>query len=138
MSKKEGKIIARKSQPRSQFLKTCISSPNVAIPTNCSSFYQEYIDKLELNSSLLKDRLTVQNYKEKFHHLLCWEEQEHIRQLSERYICSYSIFSPNDIYFVSGVIKNMMFTYLRTISYLKNFKMKMNVIMKISTFDLVI
>lgn len=77
--------MARKNEPASgQLSKACISSPNVIIPANSSAFYREYVSKLELNHWLLKEPLTADNYKEKFHHLLCWEEQEHIRQLTER------------------------------------------------------
>ena len=45
----------------------------------------------ELNEELLKEPLTRDNYKEKFHTLLCYEEHEHVRVLKERLtICVYS------------------------------------------------
>ena len=49
-----------------------------------STFYRNYAHKLESNSGLLRSPLTVENYKEKFHHLLCLEEREHARQLAEK------------------------------------------------------
>ncbi len=61
-----------------------ISSPNVLVPAKCSSFYKDYNDKLESGYHLLKEPLCKSNYKDKFHHLLCWEEREHIKQLAER------------------------------------------------------
>ena len=42
--------------------------------------------KLESGCSILEDELTPYNYKEKFHHLLCWEEKEHDKQISEKYV----------------------------------------------------
>lgn len=38
-----------------------------------------------LNVELLKFPLSRETYTEKFHHLLCWEEQEHDNILKERY-----------------------------------------------------
>ena len=38
--------------------------------------------------NLLKAKLTKQNYKEKFHQLLCREEEEHDRILIERLVVS--------------------------------------------------
>ena len=38
----------------------------------------------ELKIEDIKPELTVENYREKFHKLLCWEEKEHITILHER------------------------------------------------------
>lgn len=38
---------------------------------------------------LLEAKLTSENYKKKFHQLLCREEEEHARLLSERFVCVY-------------------------------------------------
>ena len=85
MSKKEAKNLAAKEQHvTSGKVASSISSPNVATPPSHSSFYKEYKDKLESNCEILKEPLNAGNYKEKFHHLLCWEEQEHDKQLAER------------------------------------------------------
>ena len=50
----------------------------------------EYFNSTKLDISILKKPLTRENYREKFHHLLCWEEKEHSKILSERYnlICT--------------------------------------------------
>ncbi len=47
-------------------------------------FYKQNKDKLNLD--VIKKELTRENYKEKFQHLLCWEEKEHERILTERYL----------------------------------------------------
>ena len=44
-----------------------------------SNFYKQYEDKLCLEA--IDCELARENYKEKFHHLLCWEEMEHCRML---------------------------------------------------------
>ena len=42
------------------------------------------------DEKLLTARLTGQNYREKFHQLLCREEEEHDRLLKERFVlCMY-------------------------------------------------
>ena len=85
VSKKEAKNLAAKAQHvTSGKAASSISSPNVATPSSHSSFYYAYKDKLESNREILKEPLRAGNYKEKFHHLLCWEEQEHDKQLTER------------------------------------------------------
>ena len=38
------------------------------------------------DKKLLTAKLTEQNYKEKFHQLLCCEEEEHDRLLKERFV----------------------------------------------------
>jgi len=60
------------------------SSSAIVVPARHSSFYNDYRAKLESNRHILEEQLTSENYKEKFHHLLCWEEQEHDKQLAER------------------------------------------------------
>lgn len=58
------------------------SSSNCSTPKKFSNFYNEQIDP---HSPLLKESLNSDNYKEKFHQLLCWEEQEHEKELTQRY-----------------------------------------------------
>lgn len=80
MAEKSQRVIASK---KDQLLN--ISSPNVATPACHSKFYEEYKDKLSGYYPVLKnEELTADNYTERFHHLLCWEEQEHDRQLAQR------------------------------------------------------
>ena len=62
----------------------CISSIGVNIPAQHSSFYDRFKHQLNPRSRVLISSLVADNYKEKFHHLLCWEEQEHDRLLAER------------------------------------------------------
>lgn len=78
--------MARKNRPATdkRDQRVCISSPDVSTPAKCSSFYEKYSTRLESNTHLFRDPLTAANYKERFHHLLCWEEKEHIKQLAER------------------------------------------------------
>ena len=57
------------------------------LPEAHSESFNEY--KHELDVELLKQPLTRNNYVTKFHHLLCWEEQEHDKILKQRYSCSY-------------------------------------------------
>ena len=45
-------------------------------------YFLKYRDKL--NIKVLSTALTVNNYQERFHHLLCWEEKEHMSVLAER------------------------------------------------------
>ena len=55
----------------------------------------ELLPKSELNERLLKEPLTRDNYVDKFHTLLYYEEHEHVRVLQERlkywlHIASYT------------------------------------------------
>ena len=43
------------------------------------------LPKDELDEGLLKEPLTRENYVDKFHTLLYYEEHEHVRVLKERY-----------------------------------------------------
>lgn len=49
---------------------------------NLLDYYEENKDKLDEN--ILKQSLTRNNYREKFHQLLCWEEKEHEEKLGVR------------------------------------------------------
>ena len=51
-----------------------------------TEYFLHYKDKL--NESVFEGPLTPLNYKERFHHLLCWEEKEHMCILSNRYVSS--------------------------------------------------
>ena len=75
VSKKRSKVQTKKDD--------CISSPGVATPTQHSSFYDRY-EKQMNRKKVLKESLTAENYKTKFHILLCWEEQEHDELLTKR------------------------------------------------------
>jgi len=48
-----------------------------------SKYFEEYRHKLSTN--IISKPLTIENYREKFHHLLCWEEKEHCDILTKRY-----------------------------------------------------
>ena len=47
-----------------------------------TDFYMQHKDLLD--KAIIEKDLTRENYKEKFHHLLCWEEKEHEKLLAER------------------------------------------------------
>ena len=47
-----------------------------------TEFFQKYREKLD--TMMFKGPLTVANYQERFHHLLCWEENEHMLILAKR------------------------------------------------------
>lgn len=52
-------------------------------------------DHRQLNQELLKEKLTRQNYREKFHQLLCREEEEHEKILKNRYCtCTVHVHEP--------------------------------------------
>ena len=88
VSKKEAKNVHMAAKESHHTIKggaQSISSPNVSVPESHSSFYDEYKNKLESHRCILEQELTAENYKEKFHLLLSWEEQEHAKQLAERY-----------------------------------------------------
>ena len=54
------------------------------LPEVHSTFYEQYKDKLDRKK--LMEELTPDNYEEKFHHLLCWEEKEHDDLLKTRLV----------------------------------------------------
>ena len=56
--------------------------PPVKKEPHHSDFYQQFEGQLSVN--VIQNELTAENYKEKFHHLLCWEEKEHERLLAIR------------------------------------------------------
>lgn len=49
-----------------------------------TEYFVRYKDKLD--ERIFQGPLTLENYRERFHHLLCWEEKEHIATLSNRYV----------------------------------------------------
>ena len=53
-----------------------------------SSFFERVEEKLYIEE--IQRDLTVTNYKEKFHKLLCWEEKEHITLLHNRYVITHT------------------------------------------------
>jgi superfamily I DNA and/or RNA helicase/exoribonuclease R len=50
--------------------------------TQHTEFFQKYREKLDIQ--VFEEPLTVANYQERFHHLLCWEEKEHMSILAKR------------------------------------------------------
>lgn len=60
-------------------------NPKTSSAKHSSESYTNFKDQLESNRSVLKEQLGASNYMKKFHYLLYWEEQEHARQLGERY-----------------------------------------------------
>ena len=84
VSKKEAKQMTAKVQLTTKKSSPSISSPNIDVPSQHSEFYDEYKGRLISHRHILDEPLTSQNYKEKFHLLLAWEEQEHDKQLAER------------------------------------------------------
>ena len=49
-----------------------------------TKYFFQYGDKLD--ERIFHGPLTLENYKKRFHHLLCWEEKEHMSILSERFV----------------------------------------------------
>lgn len=52
---------------------------DLSVPIRYSNSYDQF--KHQLSMDILKEKLSVDNYKKKFHHLLCYEEKEHALQL---------------------------------------------------------
>ena len=57
-----------------------------------TKYFFHYGDKLD--ERIFHGPLTLENYKKRFHHLLCWEEKEHVSILSDRFVPAYSIIKP--------------------------------------------
>ena len=66
-----------------------VSSSCVSVPPSHSRMYHEFEHRLEKEQHILEQNLTEENYKKKFHHLLCWEEREHDEQLAVKYVCIF-------------------------------------------------
>ena len=49
-----------------------------------TTFAERVKDELKLEH--IQAELTIENYKDKFHKLLCWEEMEHISILHHRFV----------------------------------------------------
>ena len=47
-----------------------------------------FLYKDVLDECIFQEPLTPGNYRKRYHHLLCWEEKEHMSILSERYVKS--------------------------------------------------
>ena len=54
-----------------------------------TTYFQKYKEKLNAQMFEKPYTLTVENYQESFHHLLCWEEKEHMSILANRWELSY-------------------------------------------------
>ena len=61
----------------------------------------ELLPESELDEELLKESLTRDNYVDKFHTLLYYEEHEHVRVLKERLKCWLHIASYTSIVYAS-------------------------------------
>ena len=70
-----------KESKRSKTRTAAINPPVIREP-DYSDFYRQF--EGQLNIDVIQNELTVENYKEKFHHLLCWEEKEHEQLLASR------------------------------------------------------
>ncbi len=57
--------------------------PATAPPRQHTDFYKR-IKLDEHSQAIIRSELTRENYKEKFQHLLCWEEKEHEKILADR------------------------------------------------------
>ena len=49
-----------------------------------TTYFQKYKEKPNTQMFETPYTLTVDNYQESFHHLLCWEEKEHMSILANR------------------------------------------------------
>ena len=58
-------------------------SHQTSLHRNRSKFLDRVKEELYIEDIMAQ--LTVTNYKDKFHKLLCWEEMEHITLLRDRY-----------------------------------------------------
>ena len=56
---------------------------DLSVPISYSEEYKKFKCQLD-NVEVLKEQLSVKNYKKRFHHLLCYEEEEHALQLALR------------------------------------------------------
>jgi hypothetical protein len=47
---------------------------------------ESFIERIkeDLNVEVIQAPLTRENYKKKFHHMICWEEKRHIEILGEK------------------------------------------------------
>ena len=62
------------------------TQPQAIVPPKLPEVHSESFTKYknELDIEWLKLPMSRETYTEKFHHLLCWEEQEHDKILKER------------------------------------------------------
>ncbi len=65
------------------FLGTTAAQRRQEYPAESLNFYRRIEGELVLAD--VQQPLTRENYKEKFHNLLCWEEKTHIEILENRY-----------------------------------------------------
>ena len=71
-----------KSMPKKKKTFVQPSHQDVMNAPQHTEFFQKYREKLD--TTMFKGPLTVANYQERFHHLLCWEEKEHMSILAKR------------------------------------------------------
>ena len=48
-----------------------------------TSYFEKHNNNLQKSMDVISQPLTASNYKEKFHHLLCWEKEEHCKILTK-------------------------------------------------------
>ena len=71
----QGPIPQRRAVPRPQTIQEMYAASKES--------FKERIEE-ELNIQVIKAPLTRKNYKEKFHHMICWEEKTHIDVLGNK------------------------------------------------------
>ncbi len=75
---------ARAAQPSST------NQTAVTYAAQSTDFLERTKDVLDVED--VQQPLTRENYKEKFHKLLCWEEKRHIEILKERFVvCAFYV-----------------------------------------------
>ena len=77
MSKKERRKLQNKIEVTNKV------TNHTCVPLKHSEWYTTNEEKWKSETSILEEDLTPDNYKDKFHHLLCWEEKEHSDLLSK-------------------------------------------------------
>ena len=82
----------------------CTAPPQVVsikLPEVHSESFNKYKNELDIDQ--LKQPLTRENYVEKFHHLLCWEEKEHDDLLKQRYMCPIVLYASYQIALITHI-----------------------------------
>ena len=67
-------------------------NPRTEVPANHQPKYATFAERVKDDLKLedIQAELTIVNYKDKFHKLLCWEEMEHISILHDRFVNVYT------------------------------------------------
>ena len=67
-----------------------VSSSQEMYAASKESFYERI--KEELDIEIIQAPLTRDNYKKKFHNMICWEEKKHIEILDKKYDNTFPLF----------------------------------------------